>query len=51
MPGSDPAVELITDEDAVLDDVEGLRLHALVVVPDGGEAVLDGAVTGDVHDR
>ena len=27
-----------------------LGLHALVVVPDGGQAVLGGAVAGDVHD-
>ena len=44
------AVELVADQDAVPDDVPALGLHALVVVPDRGQAVLDGAVAGDVHD-
>ncbi len=44
-------VELVADQHAVPDDVPGLGLHALVVVADGREPVLDGAVAGDVHDR
>ena len=44
------AVELVADQDAVADDVPALGLHALVVVADRGQAVLDGAVAGDVHD-
>ena len=43
-------VELVADQHAVADDVPALGLHALVVVADGGQAVLDGAVAGDVHD-
>ena len=45
----DPPVELVADERAVLHQVPGLALDALVVVPDGRQAVLGGAVTGDVH--
>ena len=44
------AVELVADQHAVADDVPALGLHALVVVADRGQAVLDGAVAGDVHD-
>ena len=46
-----PAVELVADQDAVLDQVPVLAGDALVVVADGRQAVLDGAVAGDVHDR
>jgi hypothetical protein len=31
------AIELVSHEHAVLDDVPGLRRHALVVITDGGE--------------
>ena len=46
----DGAVELVADEDPVAHEVEGLARHALVVDADGGQAVLDGAVAGHVHD-
>ena len=45
-----PPVKLIAGQDAVADQVPGLRGHALVVVADGGQAVLGGAVAGDMHD-
>ena len=50
MLAGDAPVELVADEHAVADEVEGLRLDALVVVADGGQAVRDRAVAGHVHD-
>ena len=50
LPGH-PAVELVADEGAVADEVPRLGLHALVVLADGGQAVLDRAVAGHVHER
>ncbi len=46
-----PPVELVADQRAVPDQVPLLGLHAVVVVADGGQAVLDGAVTGHGHHR
>jgi hypothetical protein len=43
-------VELVADQDAVADDVPLLGGDTLVVVADRGQAVLDGAVAGDVHE-
>ena len=43
-------VELVADERAAVDDVERLRSDPFVVNGDGCEAVLCGAITGDVHD-
>ena len=42
--GRDGAVELVSDQDAVAHEVEGLGRHALAVDADGGQSVLDGAV-------
>ena len=44
-------VELVADQRAAGDDVELLLAHALVVVADGGQAVLDQPVAGHVHGR
>src|SRR6185437_2312039 len=46
-----PAVQLVADEHAVLDQVPGLPGDALVVEADGGEAMDRRAVADDVHDR
>ena len=45
------AIELIADQHAVAHDVPGLRRHALVVIADGGQAVFDLPIAGDVHHR
>ena len=44
-------IELIADEHAVAHDVPRLRRHALVVVADGRQAVLDLAIARHVHHR
>src|SRR5690625_2066017 len=50
-PGRDRAVELVTHQHSVTDDVPRLRLDAVVVVADRGQAVFDRAVAGHAHDR
>src|ERR1019366_908442 len=45
-----PPVKLVAGQDAASDQVPGLAGYAFVVVTDGGQAVLGGAVAGDVHD-
>ena len=47
--GSRRPIELVAHEDPVADEVEGLGGDALVIDRDGGEAMLVGAVAGDVH--
>src|SRR3954452_1698524 len=42
----DPPVELVADQDAVLDDVPGLRLHTFVVPADRRQTVLGLTVSG-----
>ena len=44
-------VQLVADQRAAGDDVELLLGHALVVVADGGQAVVDEPVAGDEHLR
>ena len=49
MSAADLAVGLQPDQDAFADDRPLLRLHAVVVVADRGDAAGDGAVGGDVE--
>jgi hypothetical protein len=45
------ARDLVVDQDAVLDDVPALRLHAFVVVADRAERTRRVLVGDDVHQR
>ena len=45
-----PPVQLVSDKDAVFDQVPGLAGHPLVVVADSREPARRGPVAGDVHD-
>ncbi len=51
MAGSHAPVELVTDQDAVADEVPGLGGHPLVVPAHRGQAVFDGPVASHVHHR
>jgi len=48
-PRGEHAIELVANEDAVTHQVPALGRHAVVVVTDGRQAMLDGAVGAHVH--
>ena len=44
-------VQLVADEETAADQIPALGFDTLVVVTGCGQAVLDGAICGDVHQR
>ena len=50
-PLGEDSVQLITDEDTVAYQIPTLGRHTLGVVTDCGQAIVDGAIGGDVHHR